>query len=208
MRMRSNEEIDAVVERTRDRMNIRGTLCPDMVHVLDCLTRRNFPRFSYVVVDDSELPNEEAKYDSNICQITVRRSVHCKAQEGDARARMTLAHELGHLVLGHGGIRYRKTSTNVAESAVSNVRIEEREAKYFASAFLAPLYLAKDCNSALELEQTFNISRQAAEIRHEEISKIRRVERKEQRPLPEGVVNFLQEAKKRGRKVDPSFLDT
>lgn len=77
---------------------------------------------------------------------------------GDRRRRFTAAHELGHCVLGHlDGDKYS------AE--------EERAAERFAAELLAPLAVLHEIsvNSAEELARVCGISRQAAELRLEEL---------------------------------------
>lgn len=77
---------------------------------------------------------------------------------GDRRRRFTAAHELAHCVLGH--------INSEAYSAS-----EERAAEQFAANLLAPLVVLHECGvrSAKELSRVCGISRQAAELRLEEL---------------------------------------
>lgn len=77
---------------------------------------------------------------------------------GDRRRRFTAAHELGHCVLGH--IRNEVYS-----------EAEERAAERFAAELLAPVVVLHECGvrDAGELSRVCGISRQAAELRLEEL---------------------------------------
>lgn len=86
---------------------------------------------------------------------------------GERRRRFTIAHELGHCVLGH--------VQNLDEKpALSD--FEERQADKFAADFLAPLAVLILCmvESPDEIKRLCGISSQAAEIRFKELVKLKR----------------------------------
>ena len=202
---RSNAEIDEIIDRVRSRFGVSQLVQPDIVYIAEELAPTIYPGFKYLVVDDSELPNEEAEFNANEKSIRIRRTVDQKARERDPRAIMTVAHELGHLILGHGGVRHRSTGTDIRAKSSYEVGVDESEAKYFAAAFLAPTSLAYECGSALMLQSKFGLSSQAAEIRFAEIEKCRRVTEGVKRPLPAGVIDFLNESRKKGYKLSRHF---
>ena len=150
---------------------------------------------------DSELPEAPAKADCATKKITVRESLAYQAVQGSGHARMTLAHEVGHIALGHSGTRYRKNGLNIEAATIAQVRREESEAKRFAAVFLVPTHLAEHCRTAEEIEEKFAVSHDAAEIRKSELDAHIRRKTGEKRPLPAGAINFLEEAKRRGYKV-------
>ena len=84
---------------------------------------------------------------------------------GKLRRRWTLAHEIGHILLGH-----------VGESITSLSPEDERAADAFAAELLAPLPILQFCgvSSPEEIARLCGISRQAAGFRFEELSKLRR----------------------------------
>lgn len=84
---------------------------------------------------------------------------------GKARRKWTSAHELGHILSGH-----------ISAEKQSLTQSEELEAERFAAGFLAPLTVLNFCgvSSALEVERLCGISRQAAEIRFKELTRLRR----------------------------------
>lgn len=77
---------------------------------------------------------------------------------GERRRRFTAAHELGHCVLGH---------LDGDEYSVE----EERAAERFAAELLAPLVILRErgARSAEDIARLCGISRQAAELRLEEL---------------------------------------
>lgn len=84
---------------------------------------------------------------------------------GKMRRRWTFAHELGHILLGHISEDGDKLSAEC-----------EREAEIFASELLAPLDILHFCgvSSPEEIARLCGLSKQAADFRYEELSKLRR----------------------------------
>jgi len=84
------------------------------------------------------------------------------------RQRFTVAHELGHYVLGHG-LSHRDTSGNFTMSPRLNA--EERNANQFAAALLMPegtvkaLIEVRGMTSLRELASIFNVSKAAMTFR-------------------------------------------
>lgn len=86
---------------------------------------------------------------------------------GIARRKWTTAHELGHILSGH-----------ISEARQKITKADEKEADRFAAGFLAPLTVLHFCgvSSVLEVEKLCGISRQAAEFRFQELTRLRRYE--------------------------------
>lgn len=89
----------------------------------------------------------------------------------DRRKRFTIAHELGHILLGHVGMYGL-----VNREPSANDDPIEKEANVFASRLLAPACVLWGCgvNSAEEIAELCNISTQAAEYRMERIKELYR----------------------------------
>lgn len=81
----------------------------------------------------------------------------------ERRRRFTIAHELGHCLLGHVS----------GFGSAAHAAVFERSADSFAAELLAPLAVLKMCciNSTEELARVCGISRSAAEIRFKELMK-------------------------------------
>lgn len=126
-----------------------------------------FPKLRIKIVSDDALPDEEARAYPKLWLIKIRRGMYEGLRRGDARARWTLAHELGHIFLQHPR---RKIARKRDPASVSPInRVYEYEANTFAAALLAPYDDAKDFKSAEQIRDTFQISLEAAQFRLVEI---------------------------------------
>jgi Zn-dependent peptidase ImmA (M78 family) len=169
----SEEEIEEVALDLRKKLKILDVFAPDLIELLEFKLKNILPKFRLIIVPDHALRNAEAEADCSENTIKVRQSVYEDASRMGARARTTLAHEIGHLVLKHEGIRPR--------SVTAAVTAEEVQARYFAASFLMPLYLAKKFRSAAKIEGAFQVSKETAERRLREIAKHNRLAQKKQR---------------------------
>jgi hypothetical protein len=108
----------------------------------------------------------KAEFTAEAVVISVKRSIHQKAVWGDGRARMTLAHELGHGVM-HYGATLSRSADAVGMTDLSQTRASEsaeHQAKVLASAFLIDDAVAASLSSAEEISAEFLVSLEAAEI--------------------------------------------
>jgi hypothetical protein len=128
-------------------------------------------RLFFDVRPDAELGEDEAftSYDflpdSRPCvRITVRDSVYQQAWLGLGRARMTLAHEIGHAIL-HQGIRMaRRALGNLRYASIATYESAEHHARVFAAAFLIHPEIAAQLDSEEEISVEFGVSIEAARI--------------------------------------------
>jgi IrrE N-terminal-like domain len=150
------------------------------VNIVRCLqsgeifTRRGRKKLVYKVVDDESMGNRGGKteFTAQAVVISVKRSIHQKAVWGDGRARMTLAHELGHGVMHNGATLFRDTDA-VGKTDLSQTRASEsaeHQAKVFASAFLIDDEVAATLSSPEEISTEFLVSLEAAEICFERLA--------------------------------------
>lgn len=120
------------------------------------------------VVDDAELGDDDGRTETvdGSVYITVKRSVYRKAELGDGRARMTLAHELAHGVMHPGAPKFRGTGQTGATilSRLNATVSAEHQAKVFAAAFLIDDETAAQIGIAEEISVFFLISLEAARI--------------------------------------------
>jgi Zn-dependent peptidase ImmA (M78 family) len=152
--------------------NLRKLLKIDHLHapnLIDALDRLPslYPQFKLKLVADFELPNAEARAYGKVWVLKVRDSVfNALEKHGNVRARWTIAHELGHLVLHHPGSQHRKVP---GQPVRSRDRLLESEAHIFASEFLAPSNLVAEYRTANEIRANFQISSEAAARRKKEV---------------------------------------
>jgi IrrE N-terminal-like domain len=128
-----------------------------------------FPKLRIDIVDDDDLPNEEARAYPNRWRIKIRKGMNEGLLRGDARARWSLAHELAHIFLQHP--RWSLSRPRQGDSKEPY----ELEANLFAATFLAPYELAKSRKTIEEIRDQFQISSGAA------VSRLKELQREERR---------------------------
>ncbi len=121
------------------------------------------------VVDDRdpELPaGVEACWVPDTATLIVKNSVYVSACRRKPRALFTIAHELGHLALGH-----RRAAFNRGGDVCKMFEDSEWQANSFAGEFLMPLDLIREAGlqSAAEIAQMFGVSMQAAQTRYNKL---------------------------------------
>ena len=137
---KTDEQLEQWVRDYLGRIGLEHQIRPDLMTVL-VETKHIDKRFNYSRVPDHELPAAEAQWDSTEMCVRMRESVFVGMQRNEPRARMTVAHELAHYVLGHKGILNRKPGILMRDISIASVRREELEAKRAAAIILAPEYL-------------------------------------------------------------------
>jgi Zn-dependent peptidase ImmA (M78 family) len=152
------------------------------------------------VYQNAEMPDDEAAFDADRRILVIREKVFCAAnnQISDPRARWTIAHEIGHMALGHKRTRHRNVSGRAIDRISAPIRRDEAQAHRFAAALLAPYHLvdAPLETTAEEIASRFNISRSAAEKRKPELERMYRRAHGILRPLPQSFVEILNSLKK------------
>jgi Zn-dependent peptidase ImmA (M78 family) len=215
--IRTFAEVEEISRRLRKELKIDHLECPDLISIFENGLSEVYPGLRLVRVLDEQLPESEARADCLERTITIRESVYRACLQGEPRARMTLAHEVGHIALDHSGTRHRQS----LHLGTRNEKREEGEAWHFARAFLAPTYMAVTCKTADQLSKRFGLSVDAAEIRFGQLIELAKEgispserwkstpTRKKDDPrdgrgrriLPKSVVVHLTEAKRRGHQV-------
>jgi Zn-dependent peptidase ImmA (M78 family) len=164
---------------------------------------------SYVRVSDADMPDDLAAFDPDTGLLRLQESTFVAANEVVScppermRARFTIAHEFGHVFLGHKRTRHRNISDRPIEQIAPTIIRDERDADRFAAAFLAPAHLIENplFLSTRDLVDRFGISLTASEIRLETLRRMHRRAHDIPRPIPDSVYKFLEDAAKRGAKV-------
>lgn len=197
---RSDEQIEQIATQLRKQLGIEMVKCPDMVWVITEGLKKIFPSFKLTLVLESDLPNADGQTIGENQEIKLRESVLTQAKCAQRRALFTIAEEVGHYVLNHGGVRNRTISRAAHEYREPQESRDEDEAKRFAAAFLAPAYLWSPEQDATILQNEFPIGTKTAEIRYEALMRMDRKKNNLLRPLPSFVIDFQEELRKRNKK--------
>jgi len=207
MARRQDEDLEQDARRLRALADVDDRFCPDVIFVADRLKALGYIA-DFVRVPDEKMPADEALYDGTNRSIYLRESIFFALDRiGDAskaerrRARFTLAHEFGHVLQPVVGQRFRGTSGQLAEKYVSGIRLDEIEANRFAAAFLIPNHLAPTIISVEDLSDLFDVNITVARARKVQLERLQRRANNEMRPLPDGVVEFLRQGRRRGYAV-------
>ena len=188
-------ELEKVAERSRCVSLVHERNQPNVLIILKRL-RDLVPDARYEVLnDDCFASKEEGRTNCEEKLISLPRSVMENLKKGNPRARLTVMHEIGHLILGHEGVLSRAQNDPRARNSTRVMKFE-REAWGFARAFLAPKRLIEKSMTVQQISAKFGISTGVAKIRLEQVQRMNRLENGERREIPDFVKEFLNDAKK------------
>lgn len=109
-----------------------------------------------------------------------------------ARIRFTLAHELGHCLLGH--LKFGKTYNRNSEKDFDGMDIYEMQANVFARDILMPATVlhSLDIKSFEDISRICNVSEQSAKIRYERLLELEKRNMFNRHPLEKQVYKQFQ----------------
>jgi Zn-dependent peptidase ImmA (M78 family) len=167
---RSAKDIEALTLAWRDALGSPNEWAPNMLRLLEIELPKlpKLGQFALISRSDLEMGDAEAYTQFNPPHIVVRNSVYQLARKGFGRSRMTLAHELGHLVM-HPGASKLRTDFPSATNHLKFFESAEWQANKFASLFLMPLHIVREFQNASQLSENCQVSLQAAQIRMSEL---------------------------------------
>jgi IrrE N-terminal-like domain len=158
------EDLESAADATRAKLGLWGQTPLDMMTIIVKMKHLGMIK-NYRRVRDGDMPHDEATYDSIDQILIIPDRTFAAMNRGESRAQMTIAEEVGHVALGHQGVRHRTTDESRTgrpdpEKLVKEIRREEAHARRFAAAFLAPRAFVDDPRklSAEELADHFNLS--------------------------------------------------
>jgi Zn-dependent peptidase ImmA (M78 family) len=203
-----DEDIEQIARDARRVLGIEFVPRPDMVTAVFKAKYLGLIR-NYARIPDAEMPNDLAAFDPDAGVLSLKESTFVAANEvladppERARARFTIAHEFGHVFLGHKRTRHRNISGRKIEQIAAPIIRDEADADRFAAAFLAPAHLIENplLLSARNVADRFGLGLTASTIRLETLQRIYRRAHGIPRPIPNSIYEFLADAAKRGEKV-------
>jgi Zn-dependent peptidase ImmA (M78 family) len=164
----TDAQIDARALAHRRELGFADDEAVDAMMLLARLEAR-YPEFSYECVPDGALGEAEAQWDSQAKRLLMPEAVFQAAKRGEGRALMTVAHEMGHALLGHDGNLNRALASGRAERVSAKLRSMEYQARRYAAAFLIPDTPAVRTLDATALSVRYRVSMSAAIVRHSEL---------------------------------------
>ncbi|MBD55350.1 ImmA/IrrE family metallo-endopeptidase [uncultured Pseudoalteromonas sp.] len=151
----AREYRDAFQLNMKPRVNICALL--EALQGADALT--------FEIVEDEELAEAEATTYPNQNRILIRNSVYEDAACGDGRARFTLAHEIGHLIL------HKNQTPAFSRGRHQVYEDSEWQADTFASEFLMDSRFIKENDDEHSLMEKFQVSYTAAKMKLKKLNK-------------------------------------
>lgn len=194
-------EIDTLAEATRLRLFTYNSFPLDLMTALNRVSDLNLsPKASFQVYESKDNSKDEAFTNGKTNTIYLSRTTYEELKDESSHRRFTVAHEFGHLLL-HTSVRSRAVNgvDFRRQAQVFGVSKEELEANYFASTFLMPTDLVRQCGCASQLALKCGVSNSAAQIRIETVERQRRRANGELRPIPDRTQQVLQEIRSLGK---------
>jgi len=154
---RTERDIERLAKAVRSELGVapgaRISVQPILEHLIEDMVEGAY----FQVEADSDLGGAEARTDWHQPVITVSWSTYSRLLKGEARPRMTIAHEIGHLLMH-------------TKQPVYHYRMKSRDrhvdpewqADYFAAALLMPPEAFRKMRTVKQAMKTFGVSRGAA----------------------------------------------
>lgn len=149
-------EISHMAKIVRDLAKVDRFGAVDILHVLEVLLPKAFDGFQLEIVEDHVLHGMEGETYPDQLRIRIAESVYEAAFRGDWRARFTIAHEIGHLLL-HQGLTSRLARPKPGQQ-VRAFECSEWQANAFAGDLLTDPQVFNACQSIQEAAERFQIS--------------------------------------------------
>lgn len=166
------DDVDAVAVQVRDMVR-----CQDQpyFHIVDLLEKvlpqaiRPPSEYNFEVGGNFEMGTAEGLTCPNGKFIRIREDVYMDACDGKARPRFTMAHELGHYLLHTG--QNQPLARAMPGEKLRAFESAEKQADRFAGTLLMPRHLIHGFDTEVSVAQRFGVSRAAARVRLDKISK-------------------------------------
>lgn len=184
---KTRNQIRKITHQLRKELGLLQTERFPIMRILENILPIIYPGFYVEPVEDKELQGRMAETIPEQGLIRVKESVYSAACNGDAWARMIMAHELGHFLFHNAqstAYAYMEKGSRLPPDVDP-----ERQADIFAAELLIPMHLIKDKN-IYQVQKHFGVSRSAAKVQMQYASRVkkrhqRKAQTNEKRPSPE-----------------------
>ena len=164
----SRKQIRAFTKYIRKLCNMEDVIYFPVIKFLELILPKVIDDFTLEIVEYANMPEKEGETFPSCNIIRIREDVYEKAVKGDGRARFTILHEIGHLLLhDNENVALCRTSPSSKIKAYEN---PEWQADAFAGELLMAEHLIKDM-SVVEICQECRASYAAAQCQYNQIRK-------------------------------------
>lgn len=167
-------KIETAARELREKLRLKDRRVPNVLELLHVLSSLTGWTVEYV---DAHPHSKKvlAWVDGDKKILFVLNKTKKKLEYGNDTERERIAHELGHLALGHKGLLYDMQSRSYSVHTT-----EEMEAALFVPMFLAPRDLSGSCKSTAELRGQFHLTASTARTWLKNLRKIELEEHQQQ----------------------------
>lgn len=157
----SRNDIRHIVREIRRGIQLEYTLYFPIVRFLENILPLLIPDFQLEIVPRNEMGNKHGETYPSKNLIRIREDVYLNAINGSGRDRLTIAHEIGHLLLhDDDNIALCRLEPNEKLKAYED---PEWQANAFGGELLAPSYLIKGLTNA-KVQEKCGVSEDAANV--------------------------------------------
>jgi hypothetical protein len=157
VRRRSVDEIERLAKMVRQELGVGPGDRLAMQPVLEFMLDDMVPDAYLAVENDQTMGGAEGRTDWHQPVITLSAGTYVALTKSDPRARMTAAHELGHLLM------HTQQPVYYYRSKARDQRVDpEWQANVFAAALLMPRSALRKMSTVSQVKRTFGVSRGAA----------------------------------------------
>lgn len=153
---RSERQIERLAKMVRQELGVGPSDRIAMQPVLDFALDDMVEDAYLAIENDVEMGGAEGRTDWHRPVITLSRATYARLEKADDRARMTAAHELGHLLMHtQQPVFYYRTKAR-------DYHVDpEWQANYFAGALLMPVEAFRKMKTVRQARKAFGVSRAA-----------------------------------------------
>jgi len=152
-------KIDDLADNLRAKYDLAGKQYFPIVEVLELVMSNKFRMFDIEIVSREDMPEEYATTSQTGRLMRIREDTYRKACSGNGRARFTLAHELGHIIMHCCGVEVFALASG---EHVEPYRHSEKQANYFAASILMPKRFFTANDTVELIVRRHGVSREAA----------------------------------------------
>ncbi len=156
----SRAEIRSLAWEVRSNLSLDKKPYLDVIAMFEWILPQVFDEFTFEYCGTNEMGENHGLTNVKNKTILIREDVYERACDGRGRDRMTIAHEIGHLMLHSEGRVFMRRGTG----EIKAYRDPEWQAKAFAAELLIPSHFANTFGTLIEASRGFGVSTAAAKF--------------------------------------------
>ncbi|MGN6279869.1 MAG: ImmA/IrrE family metallo-endopeptidase [Sphingomonas sp.] len=165
VRPMSLSAIESAATQLRKLLRLEPDARVQMVNLIETVLDEVLPDYLFCVMPDEDMPGMDGITAVGSFTICLSEHTYVDLCQGMPEARLTAAHELGHLIL------HSQQQPALARRTFNDDRVDpEWQADRFAEFWLMPTFGVGQCQSAQEVADRFSVPLEAAVRRYAQLS--------------------------------------